>query len=159
MENIQKINALLLEEKSIAKVEKLLGYGKDTLRKKLNRQGYKFNKLTMQYELVEPPEQDQKQVPKKDIVQVVTPSYKPKVYTHQTNFTGEQVEILHRMIKEYELKERISIVAEDKGELGNRNVRVYVEHFNKFSDLCKKMNVTQADMLYEAINLLVEKYK
>lgn len=92
------------------------------------------------------------------MVQVVTHSYKPKVRSYDTNFTQEQIQLLHRMMKEYELKERVSISADDKGELGNRNVRVYVEHFNKFSDLCKKLGVTQADMLYEAINMLVEKY-
>lgn len=159
MDNLQEINQLLAEGNSIAGVEKILGYGKDTLRKKLNRMGYKYNKLTRQYEIVEPQEQDQKEVPKKDMVQIVTPSYKPKVHSHKLQFSQEQIQLLHRMMKEYELKERVSVVAEDKGELGNRNVRVYVEHFNKFSDLCKKLNVTQADMLYEAINMLVEKYR
>lgn len=166
MEIIEKINQMLLEVNSIAQVEKLLGYGKDTLRKKLNRQGYKFNKETRQYEFVgvEDPgvkvkSEKVKQSPKQEIAQVVTDSYTPKVYEYETRFTDSQIDILHRMIKEYELKERISLVAEDKGELGNRNVRVYVEHFNKFSNWCKSMNMTQADGLYEAINMLMKQYQ
>lgn len=43
----------MLEYGSISKTEKALGYGKDTLRKKLNRSGYTFNKNTKQYELLE----------------------------------------------------------------------------------------------------------
>lgn len=159
MESIEKINEILAEGNSIAQVEKILGYGKDTLRKKLNRKGYKFNKVSKQYEIVELQEQEVKQVPKKDMVQVVTPSYTPKVYTYETQFSEKQIDILHKIIKEYELKERVSIVAEDKGELGNRNVRVYVEHFNKFSNWCKSMNMTQADGLYEAINMLMKQYQ
>lgn len=159
MESIEKINEILAEGNSIAQVEKILGYGKDTLRKKLNRKGYKFNKVSKQYESVELQEQEVKQVPKKDMVQVVTPSYTPNVYQHQTQFSDKQIEILHRIIKEYELKEKISLVVEDKGELGNRNVRVYVEHFNKFSNWCKSQGITQADGLYEAINLLMKQYQ
>lgn len=158
MESIDKINQILLEGNSIAQVEKILGYGKDTLRKKLNRQGYKFNKITRQYEFIT--KQDEKDLPKKDITQVVKHSYIPKkVYTSETLFTDKQLDILHKIIKEYELKEKISIVAEDKRELGNRNVRVYIDHFNKFSNWCKSMNMTQADALYEAINMLMNKYQ
>lgn len=159
MESIEEINHLLLEVNSISQVEKLLGYGKDTLRKKLNRKGYKFNKLTRQYELIDSAEQEEKKIsPKKDIAQVVTPNYTPKVYTTKTEFTNTQIEILHRMIKEYELKEHIKVSEASKGNLGNRNVRVYVEHFNQFSNWCKSQGITQADGLYEAINMLMKKY-
>lgn len=160
MESIEKINQMLLEVNSISQVEKLLGYGKDTLRKKLNRKGYKFNKLTRQYELVDSAKQEEEKIsPKKDVAQVVTPSYMPKVHVPKNEFTNTQIEILHRMIKEYELKEHIRVSEASKGDLGNRNVRVYVEHFNQFSNWCKSQGITQADGLYEAINMLMKKYQ
>lgn len=158
MTSIEKINEMLVEHQSIARVEKILGYGKDTLRKKLNKKGYKFNRETKQYETTEEVQQVEP-VPKKDIVQVVTGSYTPKIYDHEPQFSEKQLGILHRIIKEYELKERIALVDEDKGELGNRNVRVYVDHFNKFSNWCKGQGITQADALHEAISMLMKKYQ
>lgn len=44
MRDINKINAFLKQGNSIAEYEKLNGFGKDTLRKWLNRNGYKFDK-------------------------------------------------------------------------------------------------------------------
>ena len=43
------VNTKLKEGFSTAKVEKDLNLGKDTLRKKLNRAGYKYNKNSKQY--------------------------------------------------------------------------------------------------------------
>lgn len=125
--------------------------------KKLNRRGYKFNKITKQYELIGPGEQkEEKILQKKEVSQIVTPSYIPKIYTPKTEFTNKHVEILHRMIKEYELKEHIRVSDANKGELGNRNVGVYIDHFNQFSNWCKSHGITQADGLYEAINILMK---
>lgn len=45
------------------------------------------------------------------------------------NTLDEKIDILHRIIKQYKFKERVSIVAKDKGELENGNIRVYVGHF------------------------------
>lgn len=164
MESIQDINKLLIDGNSIAQVEKILGYGKDTLRKKLNRLGYKFNRETKQYEYVGAAEQVEKleikKVPKKEITKLVTDSYMPKVIEDQEPiFKQDEIEILHKLIREYQLKQDISSVEIENDRLDNRNVRVYVEHFKMFSNWCKSMNVTQADMLKKAIDMLMSKYK
>lgn len=44
MRDINKINAFLKQGNSISEYEKLNGFGKDTLRKWLNRNGYRFDK-------------------------------------------------------------------------------------------------------------------
>jgi hypothetical protein len=157
MEDIKVINKMLLELNSISQVEKTLGYGKDTLRKKLNRQGYRYNKDSKQYELRDINLQlKDVPVPKKDITQVVTHSYEMKKDNGNSRLTDKQIDVLHRIIKEYELREQIKISHLDKGELGNRNVRVYIDHFNQFANWCKSQGITQADGLYEAINMFMK---
>lgn len=155
----------MLEYGSISKTEKALGYGKDTLRKKINREGYTFNKNTKQYELLESEEgvkSKEERVkpvsPTNAITQVVTGSYMPKIKQNESIFSNREIGILYKLIKEYELKEQIRLTDEEKGKLDNRNIRVYVEHFNKFAGWCKVQGITQADALFEAINLLMKKY-
>lgn len=46
---VDYVNKKLTEGFSTAKIEKEMQLGKDTLRKKLNRAGYKFNKDLKQY--------------------------------------------------------------------------------------------------------------
>jgi hypothetical protein len=49
LELLDYVNEKLKSGLSTAKVEKELGFGKDTLRKKLNREGYSYNKSLKQY--------------------------------------------------------------------------------------------------------------
>lgn len=148
--NLEQINSLLAEGLSIAKVEKELGYGKDTLRKKLNRSGYHFNKESRQYVADGEPMVPVAPVKKKIVTQVSTPSYKP-------SFTEQQVDVLHRMIKEFQAREQIQS-AVSRGTVKNRNIRVYTEQFDVFADWCKQNNLTQADALYKAIESLMNSF-
>lgn len=159
--DIEKINEMLLTGLSLAATEKELGYGKDTLRKKLNRAGYHFNKKTRQYvhdekeielTLEAPAIRKVHPVTKKNITDVVTPSY-PQQESH---FSLNEIEILHKIIKEYQIRESIQFVGgEPNGTLVNRNIRVYKEQYDTFSTWCKANNLTQASALYKAIELLM----
>lgn len=163
--NLEKINMLLSEGLSITKVEQQLGYGKDTLRKKLNRHGYKFNKKSKQYEYLG--ESDKNKQPtvtsvvttridpiqKEPVTEVVIPSY-------PLPFEENEIETLRRMIKEYKAREVIQCADnEDRGSLKNRNIRIYSEQYDQFADWCKNNNLTQADALYKAIELLMNTLK
>lgn len=158
--NIEQINAMLSTGLSIAATEKELGYGKDTLRKKLNRAGYHFNKELKQYvpdsnetTTATPVIRNPKLITDKPITNVVTPSY-PQYETH---FSLNEIEILHKIIREYQIKDSIqSIGGEPTGTLVNRNIRVYKEQYDTFSNWCKANNLTQASALYKAIELLMK---
>lgn len=80
-----------------------------------------------------------------------------EVQLHQV-FEGDELEIIYKLIDEYRVKQKLQqqdIEADDKNELANRNIRVYTKQYNKFADWCKTNNVTQAEALYKAINLLM----
>lgn len=165
--DIAKINELLATGLSMSKVEQQLGVGKDTLRKKLNRLGYHFDKEVRQY--VKDNEID-KQInnapiatsPKemstdKPITDIVMHSY-----PNGTNspFAIDEIEILRKMIKEYQARDTIQASEnEDRGTLANRNIRVYKEQYDTFATFCKANNITQADALYKAIELLMNALK
>lgn len=160
--DLEKINQLLAGGLSISKVEKELGFGKDTLRKKLNRHGYHFDKDLRQYvadtETTPSVEKPAKPVAvpapiKKNpepVAQVSTPSY-------TAPFTEQQVDVLHRMIREFQAREQIQATT-SRGTVKNRNVRVYTEQFDVFADWCKQNNITQADALFKAIEALMNSF-
>lgn len=165
MEELTSMNNLLAQGMTVMEAEKQLGYKEGALRRKLSKAGYKCDRKLNKY------------IPKDGIVagsngmlqenkiqevkeQVVTHSN--SVMTQQEKsqnqiFTMEQVDILHKMINEYMVRQKIQEVSEeDKGKTINRNVRVYEKQFELFASWCKENNVTQADALYKAITLLMD---
>lgn len=98
--------------------------------------------------------------PKKEEVTTVVTGIVTKQETQEyQGFKGDEVEIIYKLIEEYRIKQRLQDhdeEAEDKEELANRNIRVYTKHYNRFANWCKENNVTQADALYKAINMLMQ---
>lgn len=168
-ELLNAINGLLEKGLKVSEAEKQLGYGDGEARKLLSSAGFKCDRKLKKY------------VPKNNIVtgsntiaqqreqeahqnKVVTSSngvmprqeLKREVIQKQV-FTKEQVDILHKIINEYQVRQQIQEVSEiDKGKTINRNVRVYEKQFEAFAAWCKENNVTQADALYKAINMLMD---
>lgn len=168
MEELRAINNLLAKGMTVTEAEKQLGYSEGKLRKQLSKAGYKFDRKLNQY------------IPKDEVVtggngvttqkdykieqkHLVTRSNGVLQQTEQEQelqqkqvFTTEQIDILYRLINEYQTRQQIQSVAEqDKGKTINRNVRVYEKQFEVFANWCKVNNVTQADALYRAIELLM----
>lgn len=169
--DIAKINELLATGLSMPKVEKELGAGKDTLRRKLNRLGYHFDKSTRQYvadkevkeqvtdSIIKSPMNlsPKETTTDKPITDVVIPGYPS---TSGSPFATNEIDILRKMIKEYQARDTIQAREnEDRGTLGNRNIRVYKEQYDTFATFCKANNITQADALYKAIELLMNTLK
>lgn len=164
---LNAMNSLLEQGLKVSEAEKQLGYSDGQARKLLSKAGFKCDRKLNKY------------VPKNDIVTdsnaVTQPStitdsdtvtQAPEVTrsntitTEKPIFTGEQIEILHKIIQEYQVKQRIQAdLDEDKGKTINRNIRVYEKQFEKFATWCKENNVTQADALYKAIGLLMDSLK
>lgn len=180
-ELLQSINELLAQGLKVSEAEKQLGFSDGQARKQLSKAGYKFdrktnqyvskdgivtgsNGVTMQEELKGEP---QRQEQGAELKQVVTGSNGILQQTEQTHrqelepqqkplFTAEQVDILHRIINEYQTRQHVQAVSTgDKGKTINRNVRVYEKQYEAFATWCKANNLTQADALYRAIEWLM----
>lgn len=169
MEELQAINELLAKGMTVTEAEKHLGYSEGSLRKKLSKAGYKCDRKLNQYipkdsEVTDSNhalQENEIQETKRTLVThsngVTLKQEKKKDMLPTQSFTVEQMDILHQMINEYIVRQQIqSDVDINKGKTINRNVRVYEKQFESFAKWCKVNNVTQADALYKAINLLMQ---
>lgn len=158
---IEIVNGLISEGHTIPKIsDSLIGKNEKPLdrtvvAKHFKRFGYKrvgdffvFDE-TIEIKPVTEPKPNPKQT-----THVVTNSYK-------TQFTDEEQEILHRLIREVRLRDSIveSVPEEDKGECMNRNIRIYTSQYQEFAEFCKANHLKQADALYDAISDFMKKYK
>lgn len=172
MKELQEMNDLLTKGMTVAEAEKYLGYREGKLRKQLSKAGYKCDRKLNQYILKDEVVTDSNAMLQEKKIQEV----KEQLVTHsngltkiQVNkkdmlsiqaFTLEQVEILQQMINEYIVRQQIQLDSDiDKGKTINRNIRVYEKQFEVFASWCKTNNVTQADALYKAINMLMNQQK
>lgn len=166
---LKQMNDLLVTGLKVYEVEKHLGYAEGTARRKLVDAGYKYSRKYKKYiPKGNEPKSHQQQVITSQVETVVTPPLPIttvtdnhlKEYEQARQFTMDQIETLHQMIAQHQLKEKIQANAtKDKGKTINRNVRVYESQFNNFADWCKANSVIQSDAIYLAIEMLMNSYK
>lgn len=158
-ELLQSMNDLIQQGLKVSEAEKQLGFSDGQARKQLSKAGFKFDRKANRY------------IPKDEIVtgsngvttqQDYKVEHKPLVtrsngvLQQKPLFTTEQVDILHKIINEYQTRQQVqSVAGHDKGKTINRNIRVYEKQFEAFATWCKTNNVTQADALYTAIDWLM----
>lgn len=152
IEDIAKlVNERLKEGLSTGQIEKEMKVGKDTLRKKLNRANYKYNKDLNQYELIT----------NTDIIKSGTTQnntdvlYKNNTNTTQevitqknTELTEEEINILKIVARNYKIVNRSY---ELEGEIVTRSVRTYKNVLDEFSSYCKENNISQKESIALAL--------
>lgn len=169
---LKQMNDLLVTGLKVYEVEKQLGYAEGTARRKLVDAGYKYSRKYKKYITKDnEPKPQQQAISNAIISQVetvvtpplpITPVINNQMQEHgqARQFTMDQIETLHQMIAQHQLKEKIQANAtKDKGKTINRNVRVYESQFNNFADWCKANSVIQSDAIYLAIEMLMNSYK
>lgn len=169
------VNQQLKEGSSISTIERELDFGKDTLRRKLNRAGYKYSKERRRFLFDEELSNKFNSYTKtnKDTgnpivnTKVSTESVAPKEAEHINNtqitqehkraLTDEDFEILLRMIDDYKLKEKSETLRyeKDDSKVITRSFRSYKGVLDNFANFCKKNNLAQKDALADAIMLFM----
>lgn len=165
-EVVKYVNEKLKSGLSMIQIEKEMKVGKDTLRKKLNRNNFKYDKNLKKYIYVS--SETQANTLKKDIkknsiekidntnvTQSVTKkeiikksdSNKKKVIEEQL-FTEEEILILKNIIKNYKLSNTNVIL---DGKIVTRSVRTYKNVLDKFSQYCKDNKLSQKDSIAIAL--------
>ncbi|HBE8153550.1 hypothetical protein M3F36_019135 [Clostridioides difficile] len=148
-DNIEELlnitNTRLSGKESVTKIEKDLGFGKDTLRGKLNRNGYFLDKSIKQFVKKEDIKKDNTMTTKK-----ITQKNNIAVKNKQTQqFTEEEVIILKEIINNYKNKKETT--TEFTGEVTTRSFRSYKNIMDMFSKHCKKNKLNQRDAVATAL--------
>ncbi|MEG2364726.1 MAG: hypothetical protein RSC26_14600 [Terrisporobacter sp.] len=152
------VNEKLKEGLSTAQIEKEMKVGKDTLRKKLNRGNYRYNKELKQYELISNTDIIQGVITQKnnDITNYEKNNVTDSVITlpnnditlSKTELTEEEINILKIITRNYKLTDRKS---ELEGEVITRSIRTYKNVLDVFASYCKKNNISQKDSIALAL--------
>lgn len=160
-ETIVYVNNSLNEGYSIVKIEKELNYGKDTLRKKINRAGFQYDKALKKFIF------DANTVVTQDITHaennIIT---KPITQSNNTNvtqpsspraFTDEDFKILFKIIDDYKSKDDCTskneniVIPKNDSEITTRSFRSYKNVFDSFSEYCKDNSLNQKDAIADAL--------
>ena len=165
-EIVKYVNEKMKNGLSIAQIEKEMKVGKDTLRKKLNRNNFKYDKNLKKYICVT--DETHNNLPKKDIEKKLKENVKNKYITQNVIyeetkensnsikksvpeehiFTEEEIAILKNIIRNYKLC-TTDIVLD--GEIVTRSVRTYKNILDKFAQYCKDNKLSQKDSIAIAL--------
>lgn len=150
-DTILHVNSKLKDGYSIAKIERELNFGKDTLRKKLNRANYWYDKNLNQFIL-----QDNT-----DITQSITHTEKTSItqsdntdLTHkktQRAFTDEDFNIMFEIIDNYKSKKNNINIPREDSDVTTRSFRSYKSVLDMFAKYCKDNEINQKDAIADAL--------
>ena len=142
-ELVELVNKRLEEPKaSVAKVERELGMGKDSIRQRLKRNGYTYNKELKQFINVNLA---------KDITQNNTKCLNgEKDLSIKKTLTEEEIDFVKNLYKQHLVTQKVT---QDNQEvkLITRSIRVEAEVINSFANYCKKNNIKQSTALKIAL--------
>lgn len=165
-EIVKYVNEKMKNGLSMAQIEKEIKVGKDTLRKKLNRNNFKYDKNLKKYIYVTNETHSntlKKDVNKKPLDnldnQNITQSVTEKEDRETKNnikksvpeghlFDEEEIAILKNIIKNYKLSTTNMIL---DGEIVTRSVRTYKNVLDKFVKYCKDNKLSQKDSIAIAL--------
>lgn len=165
-EIVKYVNEKMKNGLSMAQIEKEMKVGKDTLRKKLNRNNFKYDKNLKKYVYVT--SETHSNIPKKEIEKKliennnnidITRSIRKKETKENSNsiknnvpeghlFTEEEITILKNIIKNYKLSTTNMIL---DGEIVTRSVRTYKNVLDRFAQYCKDNKLSQKDSIAIAL--------
>lgn len=152
LELLEYVNKNLSNGLSTSAVEKKMKVGKDTIRKKLNRAGYTYNKALNCYEKRENiteinnnsyiTQNNIKENKSKKSSKIIKSDY-------EENLTREEISYIKMLYSQYLKKQSLNDIKIE--EIITRSIRVDKKIMNLFADYCKKNNLNQARALSKAL--------
>lgn len=153
----EEVNEQLKRGKSISEIEKEMQFGKDTLRKKLRKLNYKFDRKQKLY--VKDTTDNTKN-------NVINNTHNIKNNTNNKNeskrditiFNENEIKTLKEMIKIYENKKiEIENVDYENSKVVVRSFRSYEKILDAFASFCKKNELNQKDAIATALSDFMKK--
>lgn len=160
LELLEYVNKNLSSGLSTSAIEKKMKVGKDTIRKKLNRAGYIYNKNLNQYQKKETiteinnnsyitQNNIRENKSKKDNHKIIKNNDNIKKIDNDENLTREEISFIKMLYIQYLEKQFLNNIEIE--EIITRSVRVDKKVMNKFAIYCKNNNLNQARALTKAL--------
>ena len=158
----EEVNQYLSEGLSISEIEKIKGFGKDTLRKKLRKLNYKFDRKQKLYVYTENNIKTTDNIKNK----VINNTNNIKNNTNNKNeskraitiFSENEIKTLKEMIKNYEDKKtEIENVDYENSKVVVRSFRSYEKILDTFASFCKQNELNQKDAIATALSDFMKK--
>lgn len=160
LELLEYVNKNLSNGLSTSAVEKKMKVGKDTIRKKLNRAGYIYNKNLNQYEKKETiteinnnsyitKNNIKENKLKKDNNKIIKNSDNIKKADNEENLTRKEIKFIKMLYSQHLEKQSLNDIEIE--EIITRSIRVDKKVMNKFAIYCKENNLNQARALTKAL--------
>ena len=149
-ELVKYVNDKMRNGLSMTQIEKEMKVGKDSIRKKLNRNGYKFNNNKRQYIKIKENNGDIKGIPgvKKTNQDIIKNDNKTKSVPEEHFLTQEEIKILKVIAKNYN---KMNTDYKLEGEIKARSFKTYKNVMDKFVGYCKENKLCQKDCIAIAL--------
>lgn len=160
LELLEYVNKNLSSGLSTSAVEKKMKVGKDTIRKKLNRAGYFYNKnlnCFQQKEIITEINNNSYITHnnikgnkfKKDNQKLIKKNDNIKKANNEENLTREEIKFIKMLYSQHLEKQSLNDI--EISEIITRSIRVDKKTMNLFANYCKKNNLNQARALTKAL--------
>lgn len=156
-EIIKYVNKKLKIGLNVGQIEKEMKVGKDSIRKKLNKNGYKFDNNKRQYIKIKENNDNTKEIPdvKKTKEDIIKSDNKTKSVPEEHFLTQEEIKILKVIAKNYN---KTNTEYKLEGEIKARSFKTYKNVVDKFVAYCCKENkLCQKDCIAIALLAFMNK--
>ena len=147
-EIVKYVNKKLKIGLNVGQIEKEMKVGKDSIRKKLNKNGYKFDNNKRQYIKIK--ENNNNEIPsvKKTKQEIIKSNDKTKGVPEEHFLTQEEIKILKVIAKNYN---KTNTEYKLEGEIKARSFKTYKSVVDKFVVYCKENKLCQKDCIAIAL--------
>ncbi len=155
-EIIKYVNKKLKIGLNVGQIEKEMKVGKDSIRKKLNKNGYKFDNNKRQYIKIKENNDNTKEIPdvKKTKEDIIKSDNKTKSVPEEHFLTQEEIKILKVIAKNYN---KTNTEYKLEGEIKARSFKTYKNVVDKFVAYCKENKLCQKDCIAIALLAFMNK--
>ena len=149
-EIVKYVNKKLKIGLNVGQIEKEMKVGKDSIRKKLNKNGYKFDNNKRQYIKIKENNDNTKEIPnvKKTKEDIIKNDNKTKSVPEEHFLTQEEIKILKVIAKNYN---KTNTEYKLQGEIKARSFKTYKSVVDKFVAYCKENKLCQKDCIAIAL--------
>ncbi|MGL4875055.1 MAG: hypothetical protein ACRC30_10450 [Clostridium sp.] len=145
-EQVRYVNGELSKGFSITKIEKNLKVGKDTLRKRLNKQGYVYDKMQKQFIISAINKNIYKEINKQEEIKINN-----NQISNLEGFTKEEIKVLKQIIKEKSVKNNNGLKKLISDDYKTTTLEIEINLGKALEQYCYENKLTKKTVINQAL--------